>query len=93
MCCCSVDALTIAPTLLAELERCTAPLPRALQPLGHDPLDHPRMHMAGPGAEARFRQLMCADAMASELLGGGIAGFSRDQRTLEVDIAAFIDNL
>ena len=70
------DRLTIAPTLLAELEADTATLPRLLNP--DVPAASPRPKMS----EAAFRWAMNADAMATEKLAEGIRNFDVDHGKL-----------
>ena len=70
------DRLTIAPTLLADLEADKSPLARALSP--DVPAAEPRPKMT----EAAFRWAMNADAMATEKLAEGIRNFDADHGKL-----------
>ena len=78
------DLLTIAPSLLAELQNTEGELPRKLDAssalmavLDKIPLD-----------ESRFAQMHAADRMASEKLAEGIAGSAKALETLEQLLAA-----
>jgi transaldolase len=73
------DLLTIAPSLLAELDKTTAALPRKLDPDAAHKLDLPKVHVD----EATFRKMHEADAMAKEKLDEGIHGFSKAITALE----------
>ena len=66
------DRLTIAPALLQQLSAAEAPFERRLMPDQVTPL--PQMTMS----EQAFRWTMNEDAMASDLLAGGIRGFAKD---------------
>jgi len=77
------DLLTIAPTLLAELESCTDPLPRRLDPADAAAADLERLDVS----ESRFRWLLNEDAMATEKLAEGIRRFAVDAVKLEQLIA------
>ena len=66
------DRLTIAPNLLEELAASGGPLERALAPDRFEP--EPVVEMD----ENRFRWEMNEDAMATEMLAGGIRGFAKD---------------
>jgi transaldolase len=76
------DLLTISPGLLDQLRNSSGELERRLN--SFDP---------GPCAdqinldEARFRELLAADAMASEKLEEGIGGFIKAIETLEAQLA------
>ena len=75
------DRLTIAPSLLQELEAGQGQLVRRLS----DPGAHkPRMARL---SEAEFRWQMNEDAMATEKLAEGIRGFTADQIKLEKVLA------
>ncbi|HMM45643.1 MAG TPA: transaldolase [Candidatus Macondimonas sp.] len=77
------DLLTIAPTLLAELESCTDPLPRRLDPAGAAAAGLERLDVS----ESRFRWMLNEDAMATEKLAEGIRRFAVDAVKLEGLIA------
>ncbi len=82
------DRLTIAPTLLAELEASTDPVE---QKLCADQLDKNQngASLADSLAEKSFRWAMNEDAMATEKLAEGIRLFAADQVKLEETLAAF----
>ncbi len=76
------DRLTIAPSLLGELEASTAEVTRKLE------LDQAKATAAYPGnklnvSEKSFRYLLNNDAMATEKLAEGIRGFAADIIKLE----------
>jgi transaldolase len=71
------DLLTIAPKLLAELEKTEGTLPRKLDPA--HPLPSERMHFD----KASFDAAHAADAMAHEKLKEGIDGFAKAITELE----------
>jgi transaldolase len=78
------DLLTIAPPLLGELQKSTAPLPRKLSPeMARDskieklPLD-----------EKKFRWLLNENAMATEKTAEGIRLFNADTQKLAQFVAA-----
>lgn len=73
------DLLTIAPNLLAELQRHDATLERKLDPGKAHHMDIPKQHID----EAAFRAAHAADTMAHEKLDEGIAGFSKAIVALE----------
>ncbi len=73
------DLLTIAPNLLAELEKSTAELPRKLDPAKAATMNLPKIAMD----EATFRKMHDADQMAKDKLEEGIAGFSKALVALE----------
>jgi transaldolase len=75
------DRLTIAPKLLGELAKETAPLPRALSALEVSGSDRQIID------EATFRWQMNADAMATEKLAEGIRAFDADHKQLIALIA------
>lgn len=77
------DLLTIAPTLLAELETREEPLPLRLDPAVAATLDIARLELT----ESRFRWLLNEDAMATEKLAEGIRRFAVDAIELERLIA------
>ncbi len=73
------DLLTISPELMAELEQSESDLPRKLSPDAAAELGEARIRLD----EAGFRWLHNEDAMATEKLGEGIRGFTRDTEKLE----------
>jgi transaldolase len=73
------DLLTIAPNLLAELEKTTGHLERKLDPDVSKAKDIPRIAMD----EAAFRAMHEQDRMAKEKLDEGIGGFSKALAALE----------
>ena len=73
------DLLTIAPNLLAELEKSNAELPRKLDPAKAQAMTIPKIAMD----EATFRKMHDADPMAKDKLEEGIAGFSKALVALE----------
>lgn len=70
------DRLTIAPSLLEELENDTSALPRVLSP--DNASDVAKIDMD----EVTFRWMMNADAMATEKLAEGIRNFDADHQKL-----------
>lgn len=77
------DNITIAPSLLSELEACTEPLPRRLSPELRDDQTPKLVGIDG----ALFNKLHGADQMAVDKLKQGIEGFAADQTKLEAMIA------
>ena len=73
------DALTIAPSLLNELENTEGELPLKLRPENVKNMDIPKIHMD----EKTFRWMMNEDAMATEKLSEGIRKFTEDIIKLE----------
>ena len=73
------DLLTIAPNLLADLEKTNAELPRKLDPAASAARGGERIAMD----EATFRKMHDADKMANEKLTEGIQGFSKALVALE----------
>jgi transaldolase len=73
------DLLTIAPNLLAELQKAEGTLERKLDPAAAAGLDIERIAMD----EATFRRLHDADQMATEKLDEGILGFTKAIVALE----------
>ena len=73
------DLLTIAPSLLAELQGASGTLPRKLDPA------HAQASEIAPIAmnEAIFRAMHAQDAMASDKLAEGIVGFTKALIALE----------
>ncbi|TBR42177.1 transaldolase [Marinomonas agarivorans] len=78
------DRLTIAPTLLAELEQDTGHLERKLTPID-DIAQAPEAI-----TEAEFRWEMNQNPMATEKLAEGIRNFAVDQNKLEEKLAALL---
>jgi transaldolase len=83
------DLLTIAPSLLAELQNGTGVLPRKLDAAraAASALDKITMD------EATFAHMHAADRMAHEKLDEGIAGFTKALETLEQLLAARLKEL
>src|SRR5262245_46760851 len=73
------DLLTIAPNLLAELEKGHGTLQRKLDPAASAAKDIPKIAMD----EAVFRAMHDQDRMAKEKLDEGIGGFSKALAALE----------
>jgi transaldolase len=73
------DLLTIAPGLLAELDKAEGELTRKLDPERAKALSVDRIAVD----EAHFRALHAADKMATEKLDEGIAGFAKAAVALE----------
>jgi transaldolase len=73
------DLLTIAPNLLAELEKTEGELPRKLDPQKAASLDIPKLSID----EAIFRKMHEADRMSFEKLDEGIKGFTKALEGLE----------
>jgi transaldolase len=82
------DLLTIAPSLLAELEKATGDLPRKLDPARAAVMDIPKLSMS----ESTFRQMHDADQMAKEKLDEGIHGFSKALIALEKQLAERLES-
>jgi len=80
------DALTIAPSLLKELENTEAVLEKKLDPANSKELDLKQVHMD----EKSFRWMMNEDAMATEKLSEGIRKFTEDLIKLEKHIAELL---
>lgn len=80
------DALTIAPSLLKELEITEGVLEKKLVPETSKSLDIERIHMD----EKTFRWMMNDDAMATEKLAEGIRNFSKDLIKLEKHISELL---
>ena len=70
------DRLTISPALLQQLEESEGTVERRLDPDRHEAVDVVEMD------ERRFRWEMNEDAMATEMLAGGIRAFARDLASL-----------
>jgi transaldolase len=77
------DLLTIAPNLLAELQKKEGTLVRKLDPARAAAMDIPKT----PIDEATFRRMHEADRMAREKLDEGIVGFSKAIVDLETLLA------
>lgn len=80
------DALTIAPSLLKELENTEGILERKLDAEKSKQLDISPIHMD----EKTFRWMMNEDAMATEKLAEGIRNFTKDLIKLEKYIAGIL---
>ena len=80
------DALTIAPSLLKELESTEGILEKKLVPETSKDLDIKRINMD----EKTFRWMMNEDAMATEKLAEGIRNFTKDLIKLEKHISALL---
>lgn len=79
------DKITIAPSLLAELEASSGPLPRKLSPdMGPSSTDGVKLQGF---TKEMFDELHNQDPMAVEKLAQGIESFAADQRKLEAQIA------
>lgn len=74
------DLLTIAPSLLTELQSQEGTLVRKLDPANAATMDIPKT----PVDEATFRAMHSQDRMASDKLDEGIQGFSKALVALEV---------
>lgn len=77
------DLLTIAPALLEELRKSSAPVPRKLAPENARSLDLPKVTLD----EKAFRYQHNEDAMATEKLAEGIRLFAADTLKLEKVVA------
>jgi len=77
------DLLTIAPALLEELRKSSAPVPRKLAPENSRALDLPKVTLD----EKAFRYQHNEDAMATEKLAEGIRLFAADTLKLEKVVA------
>lgn len=80
------DALTIAPSLLKELESTEGVLEKKLDAEKSKLLDIKPVHID----EKTFRWMMNEDAMATEKLAEGIRNFTKDLIKLEKHIAALL---
>lgn len=83
------DLLTIAPSLLAELQSTAGDLPRKLDAGQAAGLAIERIHVD----QDTFARMHQADRMASEKLAEGIAGFTKALETLEELLAARLNTL
>jgi transaldolase len=81
------DLLTIAPNLLAELEKTQGDLPRKLDP--KKTIDLPKINVD----EAAFRKMHAEDRMAFDKLDEGINGFSKAIVALETQLAERVDQM
>jgi transaldolase len=73
------DLLTIAPSLLAELQSVESELPRKLDPAGAATAHIEKISVD----KATFERMHAADRMATEKLAEGIDGFTKALETLE----------
>ena len=80
------DALTIAPSLLKELENTEGVLEKKLDAEKSKLLDIKPLHMD----EKTFRWMMNEDTMGTEKLAEGIRNFTKDLIKLEKLIAALL---
>ncbi len=80
------DALTIAPSLLKELESTEGILDKKFVPETSKNLDIKQIHMD----EKTFRWMMNEDAMATEKLAEGIRNFTKDLIKLEKYISGLL---
>lgn len=83
------DLLTIAPSLLAELQATQGELPRKLDPAKAATAALDKITVD----EATFARMHAADRMASDKLAEGIAGFTKALETLEQLLAARLQEL
>ena len=83
------DLLTIAPSLLAELQAAEGVLPRKLDPAKAAAAALDKIIVD----EATFARMHAADRMASDKLAEGIAGFTKALETLEQLLAARLKEL
>jgi len=77
------DLLTIAPSLLAELEKATGDLPKKLDAAKAMAMDIPKITMDEPA----FRKAHEADRMANDKLDEGVKGFTKAIEGLEKQLA------
>ncbi len=77
------DLLTIAPSLLAELEKASGDLPRKLDPTKVGAMEIPRIAMD----EKVFRKMHEEDRMANDKLDEGIKSFAKALEGLEKQLA------
>jgi transaldolase len=83
------DLLTIAPSLLAELQAAQGELPRKLDPAKAATAALDKITVD----EATFARMHAADRMATDKLAEGIAGFTKALETLEQLLAARLQEL
>lgn len=82
-----VDALTVAPALLRELEAAPGGLARMLSPEAAA-AEGARERGVDGGSRSWWEAAHGADQMAVDKLAEGIAGFAADQEKLEAQLAA-----
>ncbi len=80
------DLLTIAPSLLAQLEASTVAVPRKLDPAKAKAMAIAPIHLD----EKQFRWMLNENAMATEKLSEGIRVFAKDIVTLEKHLATLL---
>ena len=78
------DLLTIAPKLLAELQKLEGPVPKKLDSEKAKALPIEKIELD----EKKFRWMLCEDSMATEKLYEGIRNFAKDAAKLEKTIIA-----
>lgn len=83
------DLLTIAPSLLGELEAARGVLPRKLDAGAAAGLDLPELHLD----KGSFDAMHAEDAMSNEKLAEGIAGFSKALVGLEAQLGRRLGEL
>jgi transaldolase len=83
------DLLTIAPSLLAELQSKSGELPRKLDAKVAEKMTIERIDMS----EVTFRQMHDKDRMAKEKLDEGINGFTKALIALEKQLTERLDSL
>lgn len=83
-----IDSLTISPKLLGDLESCTEPLDRILDPTDHS-ATIPVIHVTEPV----FRWALNEDQMATEKLSEGIRNFNKDLQKLRAFIRGKVNAL
>ncbi len=83
------DLLTIAPSLLAELQATEAELPRRLDPEAAASMDIEKLTMD----KATFESMHAANRMATDKLAEGIDGFAKALVSLEELLAARLASL
>ncbi len=83
------DLLTIAPNLLAELDKATGELPRKLDPSKAASMDIPKITMD----EAAFRKAHEEDRMSNDKLDEGVKGFTKAIEGLEKQLAERLASL
>lgn len=80
------DLLTISPKLLEELEKCTDPVDKVLDPAKAKGMNYQKLNLN----EAKFRWMLNEDQMATDKLSDGIRKFAVDSRKLETLIREII---
>lgn len=83
------DLLTIAPSLLAELQATEADLPRKLDPVNAAKLSIEKVSMD----KATFDRMHAENRMATDKLAEGISGFAKALEALEELLAARLASL